>query len=96
MKRARSQDSSLKFWAQIAAAFLVALLLTVWEHVQSGVISQQLKILHAQADRLTYENARMQMQVHQWVSPSHLDQIAREEYHLAPLDGAHTIGLKQP
>ena len=95
--RPRGRDSAeLRFWGKLFAAFFVVLMVTVWEHVSAIGVTRGLKNLHKEVDRLTYENGRMQMQIHQWESPSHLDVVARKDLNMVPLDAAHVIGLEQP
>ena len=92
----RSRNSqAVQFWAKLAVGFFVVLLLMVWEHVQTQRLGGQLKDMHQEADRLAYENGRMQMQIHQWVSPSHLESMARKEYQMVPLDSGHIIGIEK-
>jgi hypothetical protein len=88
-------SAALQFWMKLMGGTFVVLLLTVWEHVEALREERQVKILRLEADRLTYENGRMQMQIHQWVSPGHLESVARKEFGMVPLDAAHVIGLNK-
>lgn len=86
---------SVRFWMKALTAMIVFLLLLVWEHVQASHMERQLKSMRKEADRLTYENARLQTQINQWVSPSHLDKVAKQELGMIPLDSEHVIGLQR-
>jgi cell division protein FtsL len=96
MKPRRSDPAVLRFWVKLIGAFFVVLMLTVWEHVQAVNLEKDLRGLRRETDRLTYENGRMSMQIHQWESPSHLDIVARKELGMIPIDAQHVIGLHQP
>jgi cell division protein FtsL len=84
------------FAYRLGVGFFVVFLFMVWEHVEAERCERQLKGMSQEADRLTYENGRMQAQVHQWISPSHLETLARKELKMAPVDAAHVIGMDQP
>lgn len=81
-------------WIKWCAAILGVLMLRVWTHVEAQRMEGELKQLRLEADRLTYENGRLQMQIHQWISPSHLDLLAKQQYGLGPIDVKHVIGLQ--
>lgn len=85
-----------RFWINLGIAFVVVLLFMVWEHVEANRLRSKNKDLRREADRLTYENGLMQTQIHRWTSPTHLDQIARQQHHMAPLDSKQVIGLETP
>jgi cell division protein FtsL len=92
----RSRDpQALQFWAKLSAGILVALLLMVWEHVQALRLNRDLQEMHQEADRLTYENGRMQTQVNEWISPSHLETVARQQFQMVPVDTNHVIGIEK-
>jgi len=73
---------------------LCILLVRVWETVQGQRLERQLKSLRVEADRLTYENGRLQMQIHRYEAPSHLEAIARQDFSMIPLDPSHRIGIQ--
>jgi cell division protein FtsL len=92
--RDRQRDpTETRFWIKMGAAVLVGLMVTVWEHVTAVRLERELKALHKEHDRLTYENGRLQMQIHQWTAPSNLDALARKNYGLMPADSAHIVGV---
>ena len=66
----------------------------VWETVQSQRLEKRLKAFHQEADRLTYENGLLQMQIHQYAAPSHLEVLAKSNFSMIPLDASHRIGLQ--
>jgi hypothetical protein len=92
--RRRVESRTLRVWAKWCAAVLFVLLLRVWEHVESGRMERQLKTMRVEADRLTYENGRLQGQIHQWMAPSHLEAVARSEFQMAPVKSSHVIGIQ--
>lgn len=92
----REANDAIRFWVKVGAGIFIVLLLTVWEHVLALRLSRQLADARQEADRLTYENGRLQTQIHQWTSPSHLDALAHQQYAMAPLDSAHVIGIRKP
>ncbi len=49
--------------------------------------------MRAEADRLTYENGRLQMQIHQYEAPSNLEMLAKKNA-MIPLDPSHRVGLQ--
>ncbi len=89
-----SSALAIRFWAKVIAGILFVLLVMVWEHVQAQRLGRQVIPMKQEADRLTYENARLQMQINQWVSPSHLDALAKKELKMGPLDNARVIGIE--
>lgn len=91
--RGRSAGPEFRFWVKLGAGIFAALLFMVWEHVEALRVDKNLKVMRREVDRLTYENGRMQMQIHQWESTSHLQDIARKDYGMVPVDPAHVIGV---
>lgn len=69
-------------------------MLRVWEHVEAERMVRRLDVLRGETDRLVYENGRLQMQIHQWVAPSHLDAMARQQYGMKPLGASQIIGIQ--
>jgi cell division protein FtsL len=96
MRERGGNPEEARFWMKLGAGIVVVLMLTVWEHVRANGLAKEVKTLRKDVDRLTYENGRMQMQINQWTSPSHLDAIARKEFGMAPIDGEHIIGIPKP
>ena len=76
----RPDTETIRRWAKGFVAILCVLMLRVWENVQSQRMERQLKILRTESDRLTYENGRLQMQIHQYEAPSHLEALAKKNY----------------
>ena len=50
--------------------------------------------MRLEADRLTYENGRLQMQIHQYEAPSNLEALAKKNFSMIPLDPSHRIGIQ--
>ena len=61
---------------------------------QSQRLERGIKLMHLEADRLTYENGRLQMLIHQFEAPSHLEELAKKKYSMVPLDASHRVGLQ--
>jgi cell division protein FtsL len=95
MRRQATEAIDIRFWGKIVAALILVLMGMVWEHVEALNLEKELKDLHREAGQLSYDNGRLQMQIHQWISPSHLESIARKDYGMIPLDSSHVIGLSK-
>jgi len=80
-------------WAKICALVMAVLMFRVWENVQAQRLDRQVKALHAEADRLTYENGRLQLQIHQYEAPSNLETLAKKSFSMMPLDPAHRVAM---
>lgn len=91
----RGSAFTVQRWMKILVGVFALLLVMVWEHVQATHLERELLPMRREADRLTYENARLQMQINQWVSPSHLESLAKKDYHMGPLDPSHRLGLEK-
>lgn len=91
--RSRPDIQSLRKWAKICGAVLVVLMLRVWENVQAERLERGLRAKRLEADRLTYENGHLQMQIHQFESPSNLEVLAKQ-LALVPLDPARRVGIQ--
>ncbi len=91
--RGRETSPETRFLCKVGAAVFVALFVLVWENVEGLRLEKTVKGMRREVDLLTYENGLMQMQVHHWVSPSRLEDVARKEYGMLPLDAAHVIGI---
>jgi cell division protein FtsL len=79
---------------KIFGAVLCILMVRVWETVQAQRLERQIKVLRLETDRLTYENGRLQMQIHQYEAPSNLEALAKKDFAMIPLDASHRIGLQ--
>lgn len=89
-----ADTETLKRRFKLFAVVISILMCRVWETVQSQRLERQLKSLHVESDRLTYENGRLQMQIHQYEAPSHLEALAKTNFAMIPLDPAHRVGLQ--
>jgi cell division protein FtsL len=96
MRERRRDPIISKFWLNLSLAVVAGLMIMVWEHVKAQKLERELRTLKKEADRLTYENGRMQMLINQWTSPSHLDAIARKDYGMDPVDPSKVIGMTKP
>ena len=92
--KARPDSETVRRWVKICAAVLIVLMARVWENVQAQRLERRLRTMHLEADRLTYENGRLQVQVHQYVSLSNLEDMAKKKFSMGPLDPAHRIGIQ--
>jgi len=92
--RHRPDLEKVRLWVNICGAILCVLMLRVWETVQSRRLEKQLKGLRLEADRLTYENGRLEMQIHQYEAPSHLEAVAKKDFAMGPLDPSRRIGIQ--
>jgi len=92
--RNRPDSETIRKWTKICAAGLCVLMLRVWENVQAQRLDRQLKVLRLEADRLTYENGKLQVLIHQYEAPSHLESLAKSDFSMIPLDPSHRIGLQ--
>jgi cell division protein FtsL len=81
-------------WKSFAALFVIVALGMVWQRVKVRTYERECGHLRQDIDRLRYENGRLDMQIHQWISPSHLDTIARQTYAMAPVKPAQQDILK--
>lgn len=95
MEVIRSRAVSIQFWVKLLAGVVAVLLVAVWEHVEALRLDRHLKTLRKDADRMLYENSRMQAQINQWISPSHLDRLAKEQFHMALPDPKHLLGIQE-
>ena len=79
---------------KIFGAVLCVLMCRVWETVQSQRLERRLKASRLEADRLTYENGRLQVMIHQFEAPSELESLARKQFSMIPLDASRRIGIQ--
>jgi hypothetical protein len=94
MVRSQAETEVLRRRLKIFGVILAVLMVRVWETVQSQRLERQISGLRLESDRLTYENGRLQMMIHQYEAPSHLEVVARGELNMIPLDASHRIGLQ--
>ena len=66
----------------------------VWEHVEAQRLEASVVDLRKEADSLTYQNGKLEMLIHQAISLSHLDEVARKQYNMGPVDPSHVIGIQ--
>jgi len=78
----------------LVVAFILVALGMVWQRVKVRTLERESGHLHQDIDRLRYENGRLDMQIHQWISPTHLDMLARQTYNMAPPKPAQQDVLK--
>ena len=91
--RGRPDLQNLKKWAKICGVVLVVLMVRVWENVQAERLERRLAALRMESDRLAYENGRLQMQIHQYESPSNLETLAKA-LSFIPLDPGRRVGIQ--
>ena len=91
--KARPDIQSIRKWTQIFGLILAVLMLRVWENVQAQRLERHLTSMRLEADRLTYENGVLQMQIHQFTSASNLEVLAKK-LNLVPLDPARRVGIQ--
>ena len=92
--KSRPDADTVRRWVKICTVVMVVLMLRVWENVQVQRLERQLKVMRTEADRLTYENGRLQMQIHQYESPSNLEAMAKKNFSMIPLDPSHRVGIQ--
>jgi cell division protein FtsL len=92
--RNQADLETLRRRIKIFSIVLCILMVRVWETVQGQRLERQLKTLRVEADRLTYENGRLQMQIHRYEAPSQLEAIAKKDFSMVPLDPSHRIGIQ--
>ena len=92
--RNRLDSEKMRRWLKVSGLVLSVLMLRVWENVHARGLERRLAAMRLEADRLTYENGRLQMQIHQYVSPSHLEEMAKTKYAMGPLDPSHRIWIQ--
>ena len=92
--KGRPDADTVRRWVKICTVVMVVLMLRVWENVQVQRLERQLKGMRTEADRLTYENGRLQMQIHQYESPSNLEAMAKKNFSMIPLDPSHRVGIQ--
>jgi len=96
MASKRSSRENLTQWLKILGSALVVLMFMVWQHVQARHLDKQLKGMRKEEDELIFQNARLQSQINQWISPSHLETMARKDLGMIPLDAQHRVKVDLP
>ena len=91
--KGRPDIQSVRKWAKICGAILAVLMLRVWENVESERLGRGLALKRLEADRLTYENGHLQMQIHQFEAPSRLEALAKQAS-MVPLDPSRRVGMQ--
>jgi cell division protein FtsL len=81
-------------WKLFSAVFVIVALGMVWQRVKERTLELESRRLHEEIDRLRYENGRLDVQIRQWISPTHLDAMARQTYGMAPAQPAQRAVLK--
>ena len=81
-------------WKSFFVVLVLVALGMVWERVKARTFERESGHLRQEIDRLRYENGRLDVQLHQWISPTHLDSIARQTYGMAPAKPAQQDVLK--
>jgi len=68
----------------LTAMVVIVSLLMVLERVKARTLERESLHLRMEIDRLRYSNGLLEMQIHQWTAPTHLDFVARKEFGMAP------------
>jgi cell division protein FtsL len=92
----RSSSAPLIRGSRVMGGIVLVLMLIVWEHVEALHLQRQIKGMAKEEDQLIFQNAHLQSQINQWISPSHLDSVARKSLGMIPLDSQHRIGVDLP
>ncbi len=96
MRWNRTSIETLSHGLKILGITLVLLMFMVWQRVEARRLQRQVEALQKEEDKLVFMNARLQSQINQWVSPSHLELMARKELKMGPLDPQRRIGMELP
>ena len=96
MRWNRTSVKTLAYWMKVLGAVVSILMFVVWEHVEAQHLERQVGAMRKEEDQLTYQNARMQSQINQWLSPSHLERVARKDMGMVPLDPQHRVRVELP
>ena len=91
--RTQADMQNVRKWIKICGAVLAVLMLRVWENVEAQRLDRRLTQMRLETDRLTYENGKLQLLVHQYESPSNLEALAKAQS-MVPLDPSHRVGLQ--
>src|SRR6185295_17947556 len=84
------------YWLKALGITLFLLMFMVWQRVEARHLERQVSAMRKEEDQLLYQNAHLQSQINQWLSPSHLESVARKELGMVPLDAQHRIGVQRP
>ncbi len=96
MRWNRTSTDAFYYWMKVLGVSLSILMFMVWQHVEARHLERALKGMRKEEDELIYQNAHMQSQINQWLSPSHLDSMARKDLGMAPPDAKHRVGVEFP
>jgi cell division protein FtsL len=91
----RSTDTFF-YWMRGLGFVIVVLMFMVWQHVEAVHLDRQLKGLRKEEDELIFQNAKLQSQINQWLSPSNLEVVARKQLGMVPPDAKHRVGVELP
>jgi cell division protein FtsL len=96
MRWDRSSTENFYYGMKVMGVVLSFMMFMVWEHVEARHLERRLTAMRKEEDQLIYQNARLQSQINQWLSPSHLETLARKQLGMAPPDPGHRIGVELP
>ena len=96
MRWKQTSLEAFSYWMKVLGGTLSILMFMVWEHVEARHLERQLTVMRKEENQLVYQNARLQSQINQWLSPSHLENMARKDLGMIPLDAQHLIGVELP
>lgn len=96
MRWQRAATENLLQGMKILVGTLALLMFMVWQHVEARHLERALKGMHKEEDELIYQNAHLQSQINQWISPSNLESMARKQLGMVPPDAAHRVGVSLP
>ena len=82
-------------WSMLTAVACLAILAAGWFLVVKPQHAHAAS-LRTQASSVQASNGQLQSQINQWLSPSHLESMARKELGMVPLDAQHRIGVDLP
>ena len=96
MRFKRATQINLAYWARSLGVALILMMFMVWQHVQALHLERALKGMRKEEDELIFQNSRLQSQINQWVSPSHLETMARKDLGMVPVDPLHRVKVELP
>jgi cell division protein FtsL len=96
MRWNRSSTETFYYGMKVLGIGLPVLMFMVWQHVEARHLERRVKDLRKEEDQLIYQNAHLQSQINQYLSPSNLEKIARKQLGMAPPDAQHRVGVNVP
>jgi cell division protein FtsL len=81
--RGSSSDRTL-FWLPLAGLLVAVSLVMVWQRVKAHSFQRESNHLRQDIDAMRLANGRLEAQIHQWTAPSHLAEVAKKDYGMAP------------